>query len=76
MSNTNKRAFRNLISAHHWSLDIGILLLRLCCALMIVHGWGKFIDFSDGVADWPDPLHVSPVISKGLTVFPSSFVAF
>jgi len=73
MSNTSKRAFRNLISAQPWSLDIGILLLRLCCALMIVHGWGNFIDFSDGVADWPDPLHVSPVFSKGLTVFAELF---
>ena len=73
MSNSSKRAFRNLISAQPWSLDIGILLLRLSCALMIVHGWGKFIDFSDGVADWPDPLHVSPVVSKGLTVFAELF---
>ena len=71
--NPTKSAFSRFLSAQPWSLDIGILILRLCCALMIVHGWGKFSDFSDGVADWPDPLHVSPVVSKGLTVFAELF---
>jgi len=71
--NPTKSAFSRFLSAQPWSLDIGLLILRLCCALMIVHGWGKFIDFSDGVADWPDPLHVGPVVSKGLTVFAELF---
>jgi len=68
-----KSAFNRFLSAQSWSLDIGILILRLCCALMIVHGLDKFIDFSDGASDWPDPLHVGPVVSKGLTVFAELF---
>ena len=75
MSTTNptKSVFRNLLSAQSWSLDLGILILRLCCALMILHGWGKLTEFSDGIADWPDPFHVGPVVSKGLTVFAELF---
>jgi putative oxidoreductase len=70
MSNSSfiKNTFRNLLSSQSWSVDLALLLVRIACAFMILHGWGKFTDFSDGVADWPDPFHVGPVASKGLLV--------
>jgi putative oxidoreductase len=61
--------FRNLLSSKPWASDTGIFILRLSCALMALHGWGKFNDFYDGIGNWPDPLHVGKVASKGLTVF-------
>lgn len=75
MSNASfiKNIFRNFSSAQPWSADLALLLLRIACAFMLLHGWGKFIDFSDGVADWPDPFHVGPAASKGLTVFAELF---
>jgi putative oxidoreductase len=75
MSNSSfiKNTFRNLLSSQSWSVDLALLLVRIACAFMILHGWGKFTDFSDGVADWPDPFHVGPVASKALTVFAELF---
>jgi putative oxidoreductase len=75
MSNSSfiNNTFRNLLSSQSWSVDLALLLLRIACAFMILHGWSKFIDFSDGVAEWPDPFHVGPVASKGLTVFAELF---
>ncbi|MFN7538732.1 MAG: DoxX family protein [Bacteroidota bacterium] len=77
MSNSSfiNNTFRNLLSSQSWSVDLALLLVRIACAFMILHGWGKFTDFSDGVADWPDPFHVGPVASKGLTVFAELFCA-
>lgn len=65
--------YRWLTSSQSWSLNWGLLLLRFACAFMLLHGWGKFTDFSDGVADFPDPFHVGPAASKGLTVFAELF---
>jgi putative oxidoreductase len=72
-SNPTKNAWRRLLSSQSWSIDLGLLILRLCCALMFLHGWGKFTEFSDGASEWPDPFHVGPVVSKGLTVFAELF---
>ena len=65
--------FGKLLSAKAWSTDAGLFILRLSCALMALHGWDKFCNFYDGIAEWPDPLHVGTVISKGLTVFAELF---
>ena len=75
MSNSSfiKNTFRNFSSAQPWSADLALLLLRIACAFMLLHGLGKYTDFSDGVADFPDPFHVGPVASKGLTVFAELF---
>lgn len=64
---------RNLLSSTPWASDAGILILRLSCALMALHGWGKFSNFYDGISEWPDPLHVGTTVSKGLTVFAELF---
>ena len=75
MSNPSffSNTFRNLSSSQSWSMDWGLLLLRLACAFMLLHGFGKITDFYDGASDWPDPFHVGPVVSKGLTVFAELF---
>ena len=65
--------FGLLLSAKAWATDAGLFILRLSCALMALHGWDKFADFYDGIADWPDPFHVGTVVSKGLTVFAELF---
>jgi putative oxidoreductase len=63
------RLFSQLISSKAWSTDLGILVLRISCAFMALHGWSKLTDFYDGVSEWPDPFMVGPVASKALTVF-------
>jgi len=55
--------------------DIGLLLMRFCGAFMILHGWEKFTNFSEGSADWPDPFHVGTKASYALTVFAELFCA-
>jgi putative oxidoreductase len=65
--------FDRLLSSKAWATDAGLLILRLSCALMALHGWSKFTDFYEDSADWPDPLHVGPVVSKALTVFAELF---
>jgi putative oxidoreductase len=68
-----KQLFQNLLSANAWSPDTGLLLLRICCGLMLLHGWPKFTSFSEDSADWPDPFHVGSTVSYGLTVFAELF---
>ena len=57
------------LSPKAWSIDFGLLVLRICCCLMLLHGWPKFTNFSEGSSDWPDPLHVGSTASYALTVF-------
>lgn len=55
-------------------VSFAIFLLRLSFAsLLITHGYGKLQSFLAGDHDFPDPLHVSPVVSHGLTVFAEFF---
>ena len=60
---------KHLVSAKIWSLDVGLLILRASCGLMATHGWSKFIHFAERSVKWPDPFHVTPPVSLGLTVF-------
>ncbi|MCU0419713.1 MAG: DoxX family protein [Cyclobacteriaceae bacterium] len=60
---------RAFLSARPWASDLALLVLRLSCGLMVVHGWGKFEGFAERSAGWPDPFHVTPPVSLGLTVF-------
>lgn len=68
-----KNLFQKLLSTSAWSLDLGLLLLRMCLGLMALHGWSKFLDFEEGSADWPDPFHVGTQVSYALTVFAELF---
>jgi putative oxidoreductase len=36
---------------------------------MIPHGYDKLQSFIAGNHDFPDPLHVTPIVSQGLTIF-------
>ena len=64
-----KYFMQNLLSAKAWSFDAGVLLLRISCGLMLLHGWSKFTNFSEGIKDWPDPFHLGMSVSYALTVF-------
>jgi putative oxidoreductase len=68
-----KNRFLQLISTNAYSYDLGLFALRLACSLMLLHGWPKFTDFSEGIKDWPDPFHVGPTVSYALTVFAELF---
>lgn len=55
-------------------VSLAVLVLRLSFGfLMIPHGYDKFQSFLAGKHDFPDPLHVSPMVSHGLTVFAEFF---
>ena len=64
---------KSFLSFKSFSIDAGLLILRLCCALMLLHGWPKFIDFKENSGDWPDPFHVGTTVSYALTVFAELF---
>ncbi len=51
-------------------VSVAILILRIGFALlMIPHGYDKMQNLLAGSHDFPDPLHVTPLVSQGLTVF-------
>ncbi|MER0439858.1 DoxX family protein [Emticicia sp. W12TSBA100-4] len=55
-------------------VSLAVLVLRLSFGfLMIPHGYDKMQEFLAGNHDFPDPLHVSPTVSHGLTVFAEFF---
>jgi len=55
-------------------VSLAVLVLRLSFGfLMIPHGYDKLQEFLAGNHDFPDPLHVSPLVSHGLTVFAEFF---
>jgi len=51
--------------------SIGLLLLRLVFGgfMLIGHGWGKLISFSEAAAKFPDPLGIGNELSMGSAVF-------
>jgi putative oxidoreductase len=68
-----KKILQKWFSSQPLSMDLGLLLLRLCLGLMALHGWSKWEDFEAGSADWPDPFHVGTKASYALTVFAELF---
>ncbi|MCE2935445.1 MAG: DoxX family protein [Cyclobacteriaceae bacterium] len=68
-----KLLMKNFLSAKPWSFDAGVLLVRICCALMLLHGWSKFVHFAEDSKEWPDPFHVGSTFSYSLTVFAELF---
>ena len=57
-------------------VSLAVFLLRLGFAsFLITHGYGKLQSFLAGDHDFPDPLHLSPVVSHALTVFAEFFCA-
>jgi len=51
------------------SRNYAALALRLSAALMLLHGWPKFINFSEKAESFPDPIGIGPSGSLVLTVF-------
>lgn len=55
-------------------VSLAVFLLRVGFAsFLLTHGYGKFQSFLAGDHDFPDPLHLSPVVSHALTVFAEFF---
>ncbi len=52
------------------SADLALLVLRLWFggAMLVLHGWGKLIGFSDLASKFPDPLGVGTKMSLALAV--------
>ena len=55
--------------------SFGLLILRLGTGLTMAfgHGWGKLTTFSEGAAQFPDPLGVGSSVSLALAVFAEFF---
>ncbi len=54
--------------------SLAILILRVGFALLLIpHGYDKLQEFLAGHHDFPDPLHVTPIVSHGLTIFAEFF---
>jgi putative oxidoreductase len=73
MSVNSKNIFQKLLTTQPFSLDLGLLLLRFVCGLMLLHGWSKFTNYSEEIKDFPDPFHVGITLSYSYTVFAELF---
>lgn len=74
--NRKKVAFGKYLSPNVLSnqVSFAILILRVGFALLLIpHGYDKLQEFLAGHHDFPDPLHVTPIVSHGLTVFAEFF---
>ena len=51
--------------------SVGTLGLRVAGGwlMLYLHGWGKYTNFSERSARFPDPLGVTPDVSMALTIF-------
>ena len=68
--------FRKLLSPPVLTsqVSIAILILRIGFAgFLLTHGYGKMQSLLDGDHDFPDPLHVSPIVSQIMAVFSEFF---
>jgi putative oxidoreductase len=64
-------------SGNHKPLaSFALLVLRASFGLMMLtHGWPKVLSFIDNPASFPDPIHLGPALSHGLTAFAEFFCA-
>ena len=54
--------------------DLGILLFRVSVsAMMLTHGFGKLMSYSERASSFPDPLGVGPSFSMAFAVFGEFF---
>jgi len=59
-----------------FSLDFGLLLLRVGTSLMLVsHGWSKVTHFSERLNSFADPIGLGPAVSLQLVIFAEFFCA-
>ncbi|HTF06382.1 MAG TPA: DoxX family protein [Bacteroidia bacterium] len=52
------------------------LALRISAAMMLFHGWGKMVNFSDKSLTFADPIGIGSTGSLALTVFAEVFCTF
>ena len=74
--NRGKWAFSKYLTTSVLSnqVSLAILILRVGFALLLIpHGYDKLQEFLAGHHDFPDPLHVTPIVSQGLTIFAEFF---
>jgi len=64
-------------SGNHKPLaSFALLVLRASLGLMMLsHGWPKVLSFFDNPGSFPDPIHIGPALSHGLTAFAEFFCA-
>ncbi len=68
-----KNLKQKLLSTNTYSFDLGVLILRLICGLMLLHGWSKFTNYYEGIKDFPDPFLLGMKVSYSFTVFAELF---
>jgi putative oxidoreductase len=55
---------------HKGMASFALLVLRASFGLMMLtHGWPKVLSFIDSPSSFPDPIHLGPAWSHGLTAF-------
>lgn len=59
------------------TVDIGLLLLRASAGLIMLlgHGWGKLVGFSEKASKFPDPLGIGTELSLIATIGTEVFAA-
>ena len=71
-----KLLFEKLQQGNQLKAHIGLLILRVSAAGMILtHGWGKLMNFSDLSTKFPDPIGLGSSASLTLAVFAEVFCA-
>ena len=54
--------------------DLGMLIFRVSVStMMLTHGFGKFMSYSERASSFPDPLGVGPSLSMAFVVFAEFF---
>lgn len=61
--------FKRLFETKPFSVDAGLLLLRLFSLFLMYYGYDKAINFAEKASYWPDPFHIGGSASLSLTIF-------
>ena len=65
---------QRLWSSRPYSIDLGLLLLRVSVAFLIMtHGWPKLIHFAERAETFQDPLGLGSTVSLALALFAEFF---
>lgn len=68
--------FKTLKSYKPFSLDLGLLILRVGCALLLItHGWPKLSGFTQKMNSFADPFGIGSAPSLALALFAEFFCA-
>jgi putative oxidoreductase len=65
---------KKLLNAQPLNSDLALLVLRVAVGgLMVFHGYGKLMNFSETLAYFPDPIGLGNNVALGLVVFAEFF---